>query len=1032
MNIQYHLVGTELTELQNFRLHNVASLTTSASTAKGLVRYRTSDDTAHLHIGSNSWRQFFLHGDSLNLASLALPNGQLYVGNGSGNPAATAKSSIRLNEWGQPLANVNLGGTYTITGVPDPTGDTDAANKRYVDNAIQGLDAKASCWLATNQALPACTYHSGNLTLTASANGELTVGLVDSTASSVDPTPTITLSVGQRLLIKNQVTKEHNGIYEIVALGSAYAAWQLVRTGDANTNPELRGAFTFIERGTYGTVGFTQTSDDYDITNPSTKEIVWVQFSQAGAVTAGFGLIQNGTTLHFARSSAYAHGTLFFGSTGGTGEEATSKLKTLEVGTAGKLLRSSGSEPAWSTLTIPDTIAVKSVLGANSANTVTAITAGANNTLFRCNNSGTLEWSNQLPQGTTLNGETIYTSSTVAAMTAGGTGVNLTGNAGAVVYIASASTMGQSAVGTTGYFLRSGGTGAPTWLDLFGSGNTWTGLQTYQTTATSSALTVQTAPASSGSYVDAPYVHWRGNGNNAGTVTYASWYADVTVSDTAGNSYFRLSNAKYTGSPTLSTKLVLSDTGVLSLTGTSVVLNTATANYVTLAFNNTPSASKTFQLPTSSSTETMVLATINGGQTFTSATWNGSAIGLQYGGTGASLSGATDGSVVYKSGTAFTAVAPSNGRFLQSGASAVSWFDLFGTSNTWTAAQTVQTSAESDGWLVSSPAAGNNSWASSSVVRWRGTGNNSGSVTNVDWRAYSDVTSIAGVSTWVLEHSATTGAPSYTKRFEIGAAAVFSILGTGSIDTSSNLKLNGTSVVLNQGAASTGTLQYSTLSAARTWTLPDVTGTVCLTNAGQTLTSATWNGSVIALAYGGTGKALTASAGGIIWSDADSLEVLAGVAADRRLLWSGNAATPAWSPYAFPATVTANNLFVTSSSSVVTALVPTNNRLLATDGSGNVTWGGILGVARNTAGGIARKYSQRYQGTGVAYIDVTHSLGTTDVVVQVRKSNSSDDGLVGTYDLAWTLIQVTNSNTVRVHFVTNQTSSDYWSVTVIG
>lgn len=50
---------------------------------------------------------------------------------------------------------------------------------------------------------------------------------------------------------------------------------------------------------------------------------------------------------------------------------------------------------------------------------------------------------------------------------------------------------------------------------------------------------------------------------------------------------------------------------------------------------------------------------------------------------------------------------------------------------------------------------------------------------------------------------------------------------------------------------------------------------------------------VLAIANGGTNKALTLSNGGMIWSDADSFEVLAAGVAGQ-ILTSGGAATPAW------------------------------------------------------------------------------------------------------------------------------------------
>ena len=60
-----------------------------------------------------------------------------------------------------------------------------------------------------------------------------------------------------------------------------------------------------------------------------------------------------------------------------------------------------------------------------------------------------------------------------------------------------------------------------------------------------------------------------------------------------------------------------------------------------------------------------------------------------------------------------------------------------------------------------------------------------------------------------------------------------------------------------------------------------------------TIGTGTWQGTVIGLTYGGTGKALTASAGGIVYTDADSMEVL-GAGTSGYVLTSGGSGAPSW------------------------------------------------------------------------------------------------------------------------------------------
>lgn len=60
----------------------------------------------------------------------------------------------------------------------------------------------------------------------------------------------------------------------------------------------------------------------------------------------------------------------------------------------------------------------------------------------------------------------------------------------------------------------------------------------------------------------------------------------------------------------------------------------------------------------------------------------------------------------------------------------------------------------------------------------------------------------------------------------------------------------------------------------------------------------------LALSQGGTGKSLTADNGGIVYSDADSFEILAHTTTAGQVLRSANASAPSWSTATYPATAT--------------------------------------------------------------------------------------------------------------------------------
>jgi hypothetical protein len=113
--------------------------------------------------------------------------------------------------------------------LPAPTNSGDAANKAYVDSAVEGLAWKDSCRVATQ----------ANLNLA-------------SPGATIDG---ITMASGDRVLVRAQTAGAENGIY--VWNGAATA---MVRSLDANTFPELEQATTTVEEGTGAGVTYRQTA----------------------------------------------------------------------------------------------------------------------------------------------------------------------------------------------------------------------------------------------------------------------------------------------------------------------------------------------------------------------------------------------------------------------------------------------------------------------------------------------------------------------------------------------------------------------------------------------------------------------------------------------------------------------------------------------------------------------------------------------------------------------------------------------------
>ena len=218
----------------------------------------------------------------------------------SGKPDTLAGYGITdgVNKAGDTMT-----GALTLSGAP--TQDLHAVTKAYVDSVVQGLDIKESVRVATTE----------NIAL----SGAITVDGV-------------ALSVGDRVLVKNQTNAAENGIYVV-----ADEAW--TRAVDASDGKVSSGMFTFVEEGAVNAnSGYVLATDGQIVVG--TTELSFSQFSGMGQVLVGTGLSKNGNEI-FIKDTGVAAGTYTKVTVNAQGQ----------VTAAEKLASSDLPEIAWAVIT---------------------------------------------------------------------------------------------------------------------------------------------------------------------------------------------------------------------------------------------------------------------------------------------------------------------------------------------------------------------------------------------------------------------------------------------------------------------------------------------------------------------------------------------------------------------------------------------------------------------------------------------------------------------------------------------------------
>jgi hypothetical protein len=162
-----------------------------------------------------------------------------------------------------------------------------AATKQYVDNVAEGLHVHAPV-LAVRAVAITGTYD----------NGVSGVGATITPASPITGIDGITsFATTQRIMVKGQSNTWENGIYTVTAVDGSNHITELTRASDFDTYTEVAGGdFIFVQDGlSYANSGWVETETTTALNFGVSDPILFLQFSGAGAYSAGDGLNLDGT-----------------------------------------------------------------------------------------------------------------------------------------------------------------------------------------------------------------------------------------------------------------------------------------------------------------------------------------------------------------------------------------------------------------------------------------------------------------------------------------------------------------------------------------------------------------------------------------------------------------------------------------------------------------------------------------------------------------------------------------------------------------
>ena len=550
------------------------------------------------------------------------------------------------------ITNITLT-TGTISTAP--TGNTDLVNKAYVDATAQGLQLLQPATVATTANLAAL---SGLLTIDG-----------------------VTVTAGQRVLVKDQTSAQFNGVY-VAAVGT----WS--RSTDTDTYAELQNIYLFVSSGS-ANGGTAWGTTNHGTGTIDVTPINWVQIANTAIYTAGTGLTLASNQFSITNTAVTAAS---YGS--------STQISAFTVNAQGQITSASNiaAAPAVSSISGLGT----GVATALAVNTGSAGAFVVNGGALGTPSSGTLTSATGLPLTTGVtgtlplaNGGTGQTTATAAfnalspITTAGdlilGNGANsatrlaigantyvLTSNGTTASWVAPSSTVSSFSAGTTGFTPSSGTTGAVTLAGTLNVANGGTGV-TVSSGASSVVLRDASQNVTANNFFNG-FTNVAASGTQI-TLTAASSQS-YTVTGSGGQviqlpsattlpagATFEFNNNQTTGAITVN-----NNSGTL-------IVSIPSGGFVTLTLLvNSPAAGSWDRHDQAPANVSWSTNTFDYAGSITSATWNGATVAINRGGTGGTAT-PTAGGAAYGDGSAyaFTAAGTTGQVLTSNGASAPTW-----------------------------------------------------------------------------------------------------------------------------------------------------------------------------------------------------------------------------------------------------------------------------------------------------------------------------------------------------------------------